>query len=31
MFKDINERKDAKRKLHKLRQKGATINYVAEF
>ena len=31
MFRDINERKDAERKLHKLRQKGATTNYVAEF
>ena len=31
MFKDINEKKDAKRKLYKLRQKRATTNYVAEF
>ena len=31
MFKNINERKDAKRKLYKLKQKGATTNYVAKF
>ena len=31
MFKDINKRKDAKKKLYKLKQKKITINYVAEF
>ena len=31
MFKDINKRKDAKKKLYKLKQKGATINYITEF
>ena len=31
MFKDINKKKDAKKKLYKLKQKGATTNYIAEF
>ena len=31
MFKNIDKRKDTKRKLYKLRQKRATTNYVTEF
>ena len=31
MFKDINKRKNTKKKLYKLRQKRATINYITKF